>query len=888
MNSEHVQVKRESGGKRFLLFAVLVILGIASRDTHAQSAGEVLSATDVSRGLCVVLGNANGDLITGLTNDGKMIVAAFTLDEASLVSGSKAVLAKGLQGFVTVEKPLSINPIPIGGNVANLVVADLDALGASGPSEAEVKRVLAPYGASYLKVGGVWKAATKAKPDDMDEWTHRFHGSDGNPISQDRSIRSPSDRIRWHSGLRYGMDLQDCFVMGDGYFAQILTYSEKGKTSMFLVCRNALNGLPMWRIPIAPGRHTSNLVIGGGKLFTTFNDGSPLRAYDIKSGALVQEYPAAGAFKTTDILTKEGTAAHTIYHNGNIIVPNVGTLTSVDATSGEKKWQYTAEEKWVFFPVVDSANNRIFVCEGPENQQQGRWDGANLAAVTCLNLNTGAKLWRCTDFVGKGGGEERYPNLTQLVYNDGYVYAFSAISIIAKNGDPYYGKIRASDGAYLWGSHYQLRPEKFHRKGGDRWMTKDGKRAHSSYWGLDQLAEVAGGEQVTIGQVAMVRNGVPYVAEAGGFINLDPATGKPLVRTNANNGNKCERAVATVDYFVAAAVSMTSWEDKSMTQSYIARSACAGAATPAYGGLYMGSGWCTCHNNLRGMICLTSSTNEPLRDAVPDNKRVVTSPIGAVTTDSSPKYDKTNVIVNEWTENFYLWDEEETSSVNAAGNDISARIYEGTVVARPIGSVRSARTVASKDGSTVKWVLYTGGRISSAPVMHNGNVYVGSHNGWVYCIDPANGAVKWKFLAAPVEEKIVAFGQLESRWPVQGVSVLDGKITCVAGRHSEADGGIWAWELNPETGAVVSKVRLYSPPYKPGDTAGDQRKGLISMNMIGTSIVEAGWNRDSFRNEHGRTNPYGKGGSYAVDFSSWNGKVINPKTGQAVLPPKIP
>ncbi len=90
---------------------------------------------------------------------------------------------------------------------------------------------------------------------------------------------------------------------------------------------------------------------------------------------------------------------------------------------------------------------------------------------------------------------------------------------------------------------------------------------------------------------------------------------------------------------------------------------------------------------------------------------------------------------------------------------------------------------------------------------------------------------------------------------------------------------------NPETGAVVSKVRLYSPPYKPGDTMGDQRKGLISMSMTGTSIVEAGWNRNSFRTEHGRTNPYGKGGSYAVDFSSWNGKVINPKTGQVVLPP---
>ncbi len=829
----------------------------------AQTANTVLQQTGVDAGLCLVVGNLGTPLLADLTNSGKMLVSALVKDDKTVSEYRDFVGSKGLRGFVSIERPFSLSPLPFGGNVVNLLVADLDDLGASAPNEAEVMRVLAPFGAAYVKMSGTWKTLKKGMPENMDDWTHRYHRQDGNPISNDRAVRSPSDRIRFHTGLRYGMDLKSSFVMSEGYYFQELEISNNGKISTYLSCRNALNGIPIWRIEGLSGgvgKNRPNPIIGDGLVFTMLKKDTPIQAYDLKTGALVREFPGAGTFKDSDITTREGTYAHAIYFRKTLFVPNVKNLTALDVSNGAVKWQYAAKDNWVIFPVADTVNNKIFVAEGPRNQESGRWDGADITAVVCLNAIDGKVLWRCDSFVGKGGGTQPNPNLTQLIYSDGNVYMFSAIGIIAKNGDPYFGKIRASDGAYLWGSHYQLQPTRYKRSYGDRKYV-DGKA--SSYWGTDILSEVIGGERGNIAQVGMIRKGIPYATEAGGFVPLDPETGKPLPRQESTLGNKCERAVATQDYFITAAVSMTSWEDRKWSQSFITRSACSGAGTPAYGGLYFGSGWCTCHNNLRGLVCLTSSTNEALRAPVPDGERTRTSPLATLSTVSPQKYDKSNLIVNEWDENFYMWNQTETPKVSVVGLTVSAKMHEGLVLA--------------SDGGGVKWAFQAGGRISRAPIVYNNRLYFGSHDGWVYCLNPANGALQWQFLAAPVEEKIVAFGQLESRWPVHGVGEADGMITCAAGRHSEADGGIWVWALDPVTGKATSKVRFYSPAYVPGDSKTNQSRGLISMNMVGKTVTMDKFNRDSFRNDHGRTNPVSDGGSYTVDFNSWNGLVINPK-----------
>ena len=67
----------------------------------------------------------------------------------------------------------------------------------------------------------------------------------------------------------------------------------------------------------------------------------------------------------------------------------------------------------------------------------------------------------------------------------------------------------------------------------------------------------------------------------------------------------------------------------------------------------------------------------------------------------------------------------------------------------------------------------------------------GSRDGWVYCLRADDGTEVWRTRAAPAEQYVVAFGQVESAWPVPGsVAVKDGLVLLSAGRSHGVDGGL--------------------------------------------------------------------------------------------------
>ena len=113
---------------------------------------------------------------------------------------------------------------------------------------------------------------------------------------------------------------------------------------------------------------------------------------------------------------------------------------------------------------------------------------------------------------------------------------------------------------------------------------------------------------------------------------------------------------------------------------------------------------------------------------------------------------------------------------------------------------------------TERWRHTAGGRVDSPPTVYRGLVLFGSADGRVTCLRESDGRLVWRFLAAPVDRRIGAFGQFESVWPVHGsVLVRNGVAYVAAGRSTYLDGGIHLCGLHPATGKILHKGLLEGP-----------------------------------------------------------------------------
>jgi len=163
-----------------------------------------------------------------------------------------------------------------------------------------------------------------------------------------------------------------------------------------------------------------------------------------------------------------------------------------------------------------------------------------------------------------------------------------------------------------------------------------------------------------------------------------------------------------------------------------------------------------------------------------------------------------------------------------------------------------AHTVHALDAADGKplWEFTAGGRVDSPPtISYVGRIsnpskdgletrptamcLFGSRDGRVYCLRTSDGALAWRFDAAPRRRLLTAFGQLESPWPVPGsVLVKDGKCHFAAGRSSYLDGGIHLWTLGATTGEVERQKKICHTDPKTGKMAatpdGHKMTGLLN------------------------------------------------------------
>lgn len=193
-------------------------------------------------------------------------------------------------------------------------------------------------------------------------------------------------------------------------------------------------------------------------------------------------------------------------------------------------------------------------------------------------------------------------------------------------------------------------------------------------------------------------------------------------------------------------------------------------------------------------------------------------------------------VVDDWQENPFV------------RGPITAPVATGGVayVARP-----DAHEVVAVDAQTgtIRWRYTANGRVDTAPTIHRGQCLFGTKNGWVYSLRADDGRLVWRLRAAPHEERIVAYGQIESPWPVAGsVLVVDDVAYFAAGRQSLADGGILVFAVEPTTGQVRWMQRLDTLPTKNYyGCSGLEFDNIDLLHQEGDSVAMSRWlfRRDS-------------------------------------------
>jgi len=116
-----------------------------------------------------------------------------------------------------------------------------------------------------------------------------------------------------------------------------------------------------------------------------------------------------------------------------------------------------------------------------------------------------------------------------------------------------------------------------------------------------------------------------------------------------------------------------------------------------------------------------------------------------------------------------------------------------------------------------RWAFFTGGPVRFAPTLADGRLFVGSDDGWLYCLAPDDGRLLWRFRGGPRREMILGNEQMVSRWPLRtGAGVERGTVFFTAGMWPSE--GVHVWALEAETGKVqwhndTSGTRYVAQPH---------------------------------------------------------------------------
>lgn len=184
--------------------------------------------------------------------------------------------------------------------------------------------------------------------------------------------------------------------------------------------------------------------------------------------------------------------------------------------------------------------------------------------------------------------------------------------------------------------------------------------------------------------------------------------------------------------------------------------------------------------------------------------------------------------------------------------------------------------VYALDAATGKerWSVFTGGPVRVAPTVWRDRVFVGSDDGWAYCLSAADGKVIWKYRPGPSDRKVIGNGRIVSVWPLRtGMIVEDGIAYFAAGLFPTES--VFLCAVRADSGEVVWRNDTLGQEYMYLPHGGSEAfSGLVPEGYLLASAtrlyvptgrnVPAAFDRENGQSVFWKANTIRGGGTYAL------------------------
>ena len=689
--------------------------------------------------------------------------------------------------------------LPHAENLANFVLVENTTL----IGREEIERVLVPGGVGLIRKGDTYLRVTKSLSGETDEWTHQWHDVDGGLTTDDERIGIPQG-IQWLSGPLFAMagrkSSTQTLVSSGGLNFYITQNVQENvgvaaeEMQQYLVARDAYNGLVRWQRkwtgPFVTGNGETNqrMVASNGRLYATDEDG--FQCLDPKTGS------------TTSELELPIPPEKILVHDERVLVQVDSAIRAYDSELKEQIWTFAGKK----LSGLVISEGRCFVLSSGRSR-----DGRFQHDIVCLRLDSGEIDWRT--------------NSQPHVESPRVRINFVADDFVALQAHGSLHMFSSDDGQHLWSKQTDARP------------------------GKSYVDERYVGHFYRRGLVWMLAENSPREPDGQNvWLGLDPHTGE-VERTLKTTGNwprtdtpakmGCQVLIASDRYImIPRQATFVDFETGEKLSFKFTRGGCGLGFVPANGLVYSHPHACGCYSDaLRGFMGMHSRSADELSKARSEratdqrltsifNPKLLANDVsqagdwpiyrGNTTRGGHSTAELGKQVQLDWS--IAISPYSESMSGHAwklrTGNLITPpTIAEGTAFVAEVDNGR-IHAIDIETGAS-QWSFTASGRIDSPPTLYRGLCLFGSHDGYVYGLEAKTGKLAWKFRAAPIERRIVAFGSVESAWPVAGSVLVQDDIAFVAaGRAPDADGGIEVHAIEPTTGRPIWSKRVEAGSFR--------------------------------------------------------------------------